>query len=188
MSSETTLKTLFAGLSRGDGEAIEQAFVAYAPYLRVMVRRYLSPRLRAKLDSTDVVQSVWADLLTGLRARRWQFADAARLRHFLVKVTRNRVLNRLRRLRRETDLVTAEARCGEGPRQPGAPAAADEGAAAAELWEQLLALCPPAHHNLLRLRRQGATLREVAAQTGLHESSVRRVLYELARRFALRTP
>ena len=184
MSSETSLTTLFEGLSRGEAEAIERAFVAYAPYLRVMVRRYLSPGLRAKLDSTDVVQSVWADLLTGLRARRWQFDDSARLQHFLLKVARNRVLNRLRRLRLETDFVAAEARRGEGGR---AAAGAAEDAAAAELWEQVLALCPPAHHNILRLRRQGASLREIAAQTGLHEGSVRRILSELARRFALRT-
>ena len=45
-------------------------------------------------------------------------------------------------------------------------------------------LCPPAHHNLLELKRQGFPLAEIAARTGLHESSVRRILYDLARRLA----
>jgi DNA-binding IclR family transcriptional regulator len=35
------------------------------------------------------------------------------------------------------------------------------------------------------LTRQGFSLGEIAARTGLHESSVRRILYELARKFAV---
>ena len=50
----------------------------------------------------------------------------------------------------------------------------------------MLALCSPAHHELLRLKRQGLRLAEIAARTGLHESSVRRILYDLARRYAER--
>ena len=49
----------------------------------------------------------------------------------------------------------------------------------------MLALCPPAHRPLLDLKRQGCSLAEIAAQTGLHPSSVRRILYELARRLAV---
>jgi DNA-binding IclR family transcriptional regulator len=37
---------------------------------------------------------------------------------------------------------------------------------------------------MLELKRQGLTLAEIAGQTGLHESSVRRLLYELAARLA----
>jgi RNA polymerase sigma-70 factor (ECF subfamily) len=52
------------------------------------------------------------------------------------------------------------------------------------LWERLLALCPPEHHEVLRLRRAGLTLEEVAERTGLHEGSVRRILRRLARHIA----
>ena len=51
-----------------------------------------------------------------------------------------------------------------------------------ELWRQMLAVCPPAHYELLNLKRQGASLAEIAAKTGLHQSSVRRILYDIARR------
>jgi RNA polymerase sigma-70 factor (ECF subfamily) len=47
-----------------------------------------------------------------------------------------------------------------------------------------LTLCPPAHRELLQLKRQGLSLAELAARTGLHASSIRRILYTLARRFA----
>jgi DNA-directed RNA polymerase specialized sigma24 family protein len=52
---------------------------------------------------------------------------------------------------------------------------------AEELWEQMLALCPPAHQNLLRLKRAGVPLAEIAARTGLHPGSVRRILRNLAK-------
>jgi DNA-directed RNA polymerase specialized sigma24 family protein len=54
-----------------------------------------------------------------------------------------------------------------------------------ELWEKMLTLCPPAHRELLRLKRQGLSLVEISVRTGLHEGSVRRVLRRLARQLAL---
>jgi RNA polymerase sigma-70 factor (ECF subfamily) len=71
----------------------------------------------------------------------------------------------------------------------GVPAAHEprpsEVAQAGELWERMLALCPPEHHEVLRLRRQGVLLTEIASRTGLHEGSVRRILRQLARQLAL---
>jgi RNA polymerase sigma-70 factor (ECF subfamily) len=46
--------------------------------------------------------------------------------------------------------------------------------------------CPPEHRAILQLRREGFRLHEIAARTGLHEGSVRRVLRQLARDLALR--
>ena len=63
-----------------------------------------------------------------------------------------------------------------------------ESAAASELWERLLALCPTEHHRLLHLRRRGASAREIAAEVGIHEGSVRRVLRDLAVRLACASP
>ncbi len=62
---------------------------------------------------------------------------------------------------------------------------ASEVAEAAETWRRLVALCPPEHLDILHLRRDGLMLDEIAARTGLHEGSVRRVLRRLARRHAL---
>jgi RNA polymerase sigma factor (sigma-70 family) len=175
-----TLETLLARLSTGDDAAAAQAFLAYEPILRLVVRRQLSNRLRSKFDSTDIVQSVWCDLLRGFRAGAWTFPDADHLRAFLVQATRHRFLNRLRDVRRAVDreqpLPEAElaANLVSHEPRPSAVAAGDD------LWNKLLALCPPAHRELLHLKRQGLTLAELAARTGLHPSSVRRILYDLA--------
>ena len=48
----------------------------------------------------------------------------------------------------------------------------------------MLAICPPGHHDILRHKRQGLPLAEIAARAGLHEGSVRRILYDVARRLA----
>jgi RNA polymerase sigma factor (sigma-70 family) len=183
MSSDP-LDVLLEKLCSGDDAAAEQVFLAYEPYLRLVVRRQLPGQLRAKFDSIDIVQSVWADLLRGFRRTGWRFESAAHLRAFLVKVTQNRFLDRLRQHQqaaaREQSLETTKVEDwfpAPGP-EPGDLAQAEE------LWERLLALCPPQHHQLLRLKRQGLALAEIAVQTGLHPSSVRRILYDLALRLA----
>src|SRR5437016_13541291 len=90
------LDDLLEQLCHGDVAAAEQVFVTYEPYLRKVVRRQLPARLRAKFDSIDVVQSIWADVLTGFREAGWHFPSVAHLRAFLVKATRNRFLDRVR--------------------------------------------------------------------------------------------
>jgi RNA polymerase sigma-70 factor (ECF subfamily) len=178
------LDRLLEQLNRGDTAAAEQVFQEYEPYLRMLVRRQLRPAHRVKFDSMDIVQSVWTDVLAGLRDAQWHFADRVHLQAFLARLTRNRFIDRCRKHRhaldREeplTDASPAEAIAAHEPRP-------SEVAQHNELWDRMLALCPPAHHELLRLKRQGLGLAEIAARTGLHESSVRRILYDLARRYA----
>jgi RNA polymerase sigma factor (sigma-70 family) len=182
--SDDGLDELIARLNDGDLAAAERVFVAYEPYLRMAVRRQLGGALRSKLDSMDVVQMVWADVLSGLRRSGWRFADRAQLMAFLTRVARNRLIDHCRRYRPalERERPLAEADPEELPRS-GLPRPS-EVAQGRELWEQMLRECPPAHRELLRLKRQGAPLAEIAARTGLHEGSVRRILYGLARRLA----
>jgi RNA polymerase sigma-70 factor (ECF subfamily) len=183
--STQALDDLLERLSSGDPVAAEQAFLAYAPYLRGLVRRRLSRALRARLDSSDVVQSVWAHLLASYADNGWCFESADHLRAFLITATRHRLIDRQRRhlpaLAREQPLALtppAELPPSREPR-PSERARADD------LWERLLRMCPPEHHPVLALRREGLLLGEIAARTGLHEGSVRRILRGLARRMAL---
>ncbi len=91
-----SLDELLEPLCNGDARAAEQVFLAFEPYLRKVVRRQLPDRLRARFDSTDIVQSVWRDLLDGFRKAGWRFANTTQLQAFLVKVTRNRFIDRYR--------------------------------------------------------------------------------------------
>jgi RNA polymerase sigma factor (sigma-70 family) len=178
------LDALLDRLTRGEMDAAGEVYRTFEPVLRVMVRRRLSPRLRAKFDSNDVVQSAWADILRGFRAEGWRFSDREHLRAYLARVTYNHLINCCRR---HTLTIEHEQPLSDDER-PGMPPSPQprpsELAQADELWDLLVGLCPPAHRDLLRLKRQGFALAEIAAQTGLHESSVRRILYDLARRLA----
>jgi RNA polymerase sigma-70 factor (ECF subfamily) len=182
--SADPLDTLLAKLSSGDEAAIAQVFLAYEPYLRKVVRRQLPPNLRAKFDSVDVVQSAWVDVLQGFRAAGYRFPDTDHLRAFLVKATRNRFIDRYRQhhtpLEREERLAEADLH--------GLPAADQERPSAVmqadDLWQRMLALCPPEHHEVLRLKREGVPLAEIGARTGLHPDSIRRILRNLARQLA----
>jgi RNA polymerase sigma-70 factor (ECF subfamily) len=184
--SASPLDTLLEQLTRGDAEAAAKVFVTYEPYLRMVVRRHLSPGLRAKFDSVDIVQSVWADVLRGFREAGWRFADAAHLRAFLVRLTHDRFIDRLRQHRRavERERSLAESKWEEmlvaQDPQPSEFVRADE------LWQEMLDLCPPEHREVLRLKREGIVTPEIAARVGLHEGSVRRILCSLARRLARR--
>ncbi len=179
------LEKLLGQLSTGDAEATRQVFLTYEPYLRLVVRRQLTPAMRTRFDSVDIVQSVWADLLSGFQAGRWQFTNPRQLRAFLVKVTRNRLIDRVRQqqtsLRLERRLEFNELRDLAAAR----PTQASDQLEADEVWQRLLGLCAPQHRDLLEWKRQGLPLAEIAARTGLHEGSVRRILYDLAARLAI---
>lgn len=180
--SEPSLDELLDRLNAGDASAAEQVFSTYEPFLRVLVSRQLRPALRSKFDSMDVVQSVFADVLAGMSNAGWHFEDTSRLEAFLVRLTRNRFLDRCRKfrpaLRLEEPLSADSSTIGVADPSPRP----SEIARRDELWERMLALCPPNHHELLRLKRQGLTLAEIADRTGLHPSSVRRIIHNLALR------
>jgi RNA polymerase sigma-70 factor (ECF subfamily) len=183
MSNEP-LSDLLDKLRGGDPTAAEEVFRTYEPHLRIVVRRHLPQRLRAKFDSLDVVQSVWADVLNGFRDAGWRFADAGHLCAFLVTITRRRLTDRLRHfraaLKHEHPLEELPPESLGASNQPRP----SEIAQANDLWQKMLAVCPPVHHEVLQLRRDGLRLQEIAARTGLHEGSVRRILRQVARQVA----
>jgi RNA polymerase sigma-70 factor (ECF subfamily) len=182
--AESPAEALIDQLARGDMRAAGALFDQYAPYLRALVRRQLSDQLRAKFDSTDVVQSVWVQVVRRLGRDGWSVDDEARLRALLATIARRRLLTRVRQL---------------GPDVVGRPAGEEAEAVpdstqtrpsevvqAEELWDTMLELCPTEHHPVLLLRREGLPLAEIAARTGMHEGSVRRILRQLARELAMR--
>jgi RNA polymerase sigma-70 factor (ECF subfamily) len=180
--TDALLRALLDRLEQGDVIAVEEIFRTYEPLLRMMIRRRLTSRLRTKMDSADIVQSVWGDLLVGFRQGRWHFPTPAHLRAFLVQAAHNRLIDRSRRqqdaLRHEQHLAPEDLD-GLPPRSQEAVGARVE---AEELWHRLWVCCPPQHRELLRFRREGRSLAEIAERSGLHPSSVRRIFYDLASR------
>lgn len=169
-------------LASGDEDAIEQVYERCKPLLQMIVRRQLSADFRARFDSEDICQSVWADLLQGFRARQWEFTTSAQLRAFLVRAAKNRLVDRIRKAtpggmgQRNLDWAQELANPSPSPIQE---------AEANERWMGMIDACPPQHRAVVELKRKGYKLAEIAEQTGLHPSSVRRILYELAYRIGV---
>jgi RNA polymerase sigma factor (sigma-70 family) len=163
---------------------VEQILLAFEPILRRIVHRQLSAPLRAKLDSMDVVQSVFADFIASMGTACLQFEDAAALRAFLLTMVRNRFIDRVRKYRSELnrerplDVIDPDDLPASDLPRPSQVAQAND------VWDKMLLACPPEHHELLRLKREGLSTAEIAARTGLHEGSIRRVLRRLARKLA----
>jgi RNA polymerase sigma factor (sigma-70 family) len=184
MIRATASHSLLARLSAGDADAIRQTILRYQDELCNEVRRRIQTYIRGKFDPEDIVHSVWAKLLPHLRACRWKFDDPKQLRAFLLRSACHHLHNRARRMHVERRCVADRgARVASPP-----PEEAEETLRMEELWHQILASCPPTHQDLLRLKREGWSLEQIAALKGLHKSSVRRVLYETLRRLRAACP
>jgi RNA polymerase sigma-70 factor (ECF subfamily) len=186
MSSDESLDLWIQRLNEGDLDAAERVFTAYEPYLRMAVRRRISRKLRSKVDSKDVVQSVFADFLGGFRHGGWRFEGRPQVLSFLRRIAWRRLSDHARKHRPSLDRdQPLDAMPMQSLPQTNLPRPS-EVAQGRELWERMLDSCPPAHREIVRLRYNGLKLAEIAERTGLHEGSVRRILYDLARRMSIR--
>jgi RNA polymerase sigma-70 factor (ECF subfamily) len=98
----------------------------------------------------------------------------------LIKATRNRMVDRMRKHRTGAEIerpLIDSAQEGLPASQAPRPSEVTQ---AEDLWRRMLAVCPPEHHELLRLKRQGLALGEIADRTGLHIDSVRRIVRKVA--------
>jgi RNA polymerase sigma-70 factor (ECF subfamily) len=185
VTSDDSLDRQIERMNNGESDAVEPVLMAMEPYLRIAVRRRLDGRLRSKVDSADIVQSVFVNVITGFRNGGWRFAGRPQLRAFLRRIASRRIADRYHQQRgmidREQPLdEAAEAglpRAG-GPR----PSQVAEGR---EFLDRALRTCTPAQREVVRLRMSGYQMAEIAERTGLHEGSVRRILYDLARRMSV---
>ncbi len=181
MSDPSHLENLLASLREGEEAAAEKIYLAYEPYLRVVVRRQLSAAMRAYFDSADIVQSVWADLLVHFRKNGWRFANPTQLQAFLVQATQNRLIDRYRE--RRTAITREQSFDVDGNDWlPSPTASPSELAGAEDFWRRIEEQCSESHLEILRLRRSGHTIAEIAESTGMHPSSVRRIIYDIAKR------
>ena len=172
-------------LNNGETEAVEHVLTAYEPYLRIAVRRRIGQQLRSKVDSVDIVQSVFANVLGGFRGANWRFSGRPQVYAFLRRLAWRRLADRYRE--QGKGLVREQSLDDTAPRnlpQAVSPRPS-EVAQGREFWERVLQACPPAHREVVRLRVSGLRMAEIAERTGLHEGSVRRILYDLARRLSI---
>jgi RNA polymerase sigma-70 factor (ECF subfamily) len=180
------LRAFLCRIRAGDEQAARELITRYEAQVRLVVRRQLPRLLRSRFDSLDFLQSVWASFFRRLRAGPEQFEDPRFLVTFLGQVARNKVIDQYRRaasrkhdMHREEPLSSVESPA----REPAArQETASEIAEARETFGRLRDLLPADRREILGLKAEGYSSREIGERLGLSERTVRRAIEDLRRR------
>lgn len=175
---------LMSRVREGCPDAIQELVDTYGRYVLIAVRRHLNDKMRNQYDSIDFSQAVWGSFFR-LADECQQFEDPSQLIAYLVRISRNKVIDECRkRLHTQRYDVSREQRVPstgvrEDRRLRGAVPTPSAIVTAKERWERILENQPDAFAHALRLRASGATFAEIAEATGLNERHVRRVIKRL---------
>ncbi|HUY87283.1 MAG TPA: sigma-70 family RNA polymerase sigma factor [Pirellulales bacterium] len=183
-------QTLFDRFRAGDERAAAAIYDRYAEKLLAFARRRLSRKVAARIDPDDVVQSAYRSFFLRAQEGEYRLGRNGDLWRLLASIALHKLLKQVRRhtagrraVARETacdalSLGASELACRE-PTPEQAASLADE---LAQVFSGLQA----AQRTIFELRLQGYELREIAAQTGKSERTVRRCLAEIKRRLTER--
>src|SRR5262245_50351321 len=95
MDARQELRDLMERLRQGSSEAAQELFETYGPHVLRVVRRKLDKKLRAKFDSTDFEQAVWASFFI-YPTHGYHFEQPEELIAFLANLAHNKLVDALR--------------------------------------------------------------------------------------------
>jgi RNA polymerase sigma factor (sigma-70 family) len=184
-----SIELLLDRVRGGDEAAARQLLESFEPHVRRVVRMRLPQVMRAKFDSMDFVQSVWGDFFGRLHRGEIHFQTSKQLARFLVLAAQAKVANEFRRrlLTEKFDLnkeVALDSQVRAIALRSLDPSPSQQ-AVANECLSDLLRGRPELHQRVLRLRGQGFTFAEIAAETGIDERSARRILHGVEKELGL---
>jgi RNA polymerase sigma-70 factor (ECF subfamily) len=171
---------------RNGSEAAAAALISeFGPHVYRVIRRRLDMRLRVKLDSEDLSQLVWASFFR-YPERMERFSKTQQLVHFLSAVARNKVIEGVRKywqtqkhdISREISLLDSRAPISITEHRIKSPS---QLAIAKERFERMIDGLSHRNQQIICLRIAGASYVQIAADLGLHERTVRKVVAQLKR-------
>jgi RNA polymerase sigma factor (sigma-70 family) len=173
---------LIARVRAGSQEAAWELIQNYSRQILRVVRRRMPDQLRRKFDSQDFVQAAWASVFAH-RSRLDNMDGEGEFCAFLASVATNKLITEIRRrIRGEKYRLTHEEPFNEFhedtvySRQNETPS---QVAIARERWSQLMAKQSERNQQIIKLKYDGHTIRDIAKQLDLHEGTVQRVLREM---------
>ena len=151
----------------------------YEAKVRLVVRRQLPRLLRSKFDSLDFLQSVWGSFFQRVRTGPTDIEDEPNLVAFLAWAARNRVFDEYRRASSQKHDVRREVPLFEGGYSNDLEAPLEtpsQVVQARETLERLQDLVPEDRRQILSLKAEGYSCREIGERIGLSERTVQRVI------------
>ena len=186
----TDFDALIAQIRDGSDEAVTELVERYGRQLLLYVRRRMRRgKLRAKFDSVDFVQSIWASFFAVSR-RMDDFNTADSLVRYLSGMARNRMAYEFRKrfnvakynitLEVEMDeqaLTTSTALSADAP-------SASQVAIAREVLDRMLDGRSELHQQIIKMRLAGHRYVDIAKALDIDEGSARRIVREVHREMA----
>ncbi len=180
MTDNDSEAELVARAATGDKEAVEALIAHHIPQVRAFVRLKAGPELRAKESASDLVQSVFRDVLANLSGFKWE--GEAAFRAWLCTAAARKVADRANFWKAERRDVKREAGGDDALldvyRKSAGPSALVRGKEALEQIEGAFDQLSPDYREAVILSRVlGLSRAEVAQRMGKTEDSVRHLLF-----------
>ncbi len=177
-------RRLLKQVQSGSDDATCELIERYGPHIVRAVRRRLNRAIRAKFDAIDFVQAVWASFFSSPKPMS-KFEHPGELIGYLAALAHHKVIDEVRR-RMETEKYDVKREQsmedsrwdlrGEIPAPQPSPS---QVAVAEELWTRMLRGKPEHYQQILKLRRAGNSLPQIADKVGVNEKTVRRVIQDV---------
>src|SRR6476620_8936819 len=120
MSELAEFEQLMADVMAGSEEAVYTLAKDYSHHIAWIVRDSLPPQLRSKLDSQDIVQTLWASILLG-RTDLTRLKSPNELIAYLARCAKNKLIDKTRHFRNQKRNVDLEERLDQEHKSPQKP-------------------------------------------------------------------
>jgi len=180
-------QTLLKEVQQGSEEAGRELYERYGASVLRWVRHRMSQRLRARYDSQDFAQQVWASFFD-LRSNLENFRTPQELAAFLLQMARNKMRMATRRQQaRHCAHHDREVRMDDEPDERRTPLFSRDPMPSAvvacqEQYERLVGSQSELLKKVVDLRIAGKSFREIAQDLGIHERSARRLIEHVQRK------
>lgn len=174
---------LLARWREGDQEAATQLVARFTERLLALARSQLSAKLARRVDPEDVIQSAYRSFFIAARAERYELQRSGDLWRLLAAMTLHKLHHQVARhtahkrtLDREESLGTESSQLAPAAKLMARTPTPSEAAALVDELEFAMRPLKPLDRQMVEMRLQGHSLREIAACTRRSERWVRRIL------------
>ena len=182
--SDSEFRESIKRVCSGSKDAIWDFIETYGPHIQRVVRRRLHQGLRAKFDSIDFVQMVWASFFADIQ-KIAGMGDPEELILYLVNIARNKVIEETRRrmiyerynVGKERPLTSSDLTDPESIRRHDTPS---QHLMAKERLQQVMGYCGSQRdRRIVEMRMKGSTYVQIARALGIHERTVRQIVDDM---------
>jgi RNA polymerase sigma-70 factor (ECF subfamily) len=181
----TEFSSLMTRVQRGEQQAAWELLEAYGTHVERSVRRSLNRNLRARFDTVDFMQVVWASFFRAPEKMR-RIGSPPELMAYLNALARNKVVNEVREvhaqkrdMRREIRIdAVHDADQGDLASRDPTPSAV---AIFRERWDRLVSDQPERVQRIVEMRFAGSTYNEIAKALQINERTARKAIERLVK-------